>query len=160
MVINPLLDTNISSGSTRKVVFPIIHVYILVSFISMEAYIKWMAARKTEPAETGNGENKSKIISAVISSGFAIQFVIDKAIPESLKGQQFFIFKVFFNNLVFFILAPVAVIFFLGTVNDYSRQFFSSIANSFKILERISNNVARIRKSFGMLSERRVHPVA
>ena len=91
----------------------------------MEVYLNRTAARTTEGSKVDSGENRSKIISLVLSSGFVSQFLLDKAIPESYKDRQFFIFKVFFNNLVFFIVCPAIIIACLGSVRDYSRQFLA-----------------------------------
>ena len=130
-------------GSTRKVIFPILYSYILVSFITMETYIKWVTTSAIEQAN-GHGENKSKFVSGVIFSGFALQFIIDKVIPESMKGVQFYIFKIFFNNLLFFILTPIAVILFLETVRNYAKQFFSSIFSYIKEIKMVPVNIPRI----------------
>ena len=123
----------------------------------METYIKWITS-KTDPAENGGGQNKSKIVSYLISTGFALQFVIDKAIPESMKDIQFYIFKIFFNNLVFFILVPVAIIYFLETVNNYCRQFISSVYTYLKELKLIPYDLSKVEKAFSLLRVRKIHP--
>ena len=131
-------------GSTRKVAFPIIHAYIITSFISMEVYLKWTAARTSEGTKLESGDNRSKIVSLVLSSGFVSQFILDKAIPESFKGRQFFIFKVFFNNLVFFIICPAIIIACLGSVRDYSCQFLASKLASFSQTPLVAGQVKMI----------------
>ncbi len=106
--------------------FPIIHAYILISFFSMELYMKWISIkRQSESGE--NGKSKSKLVSMSVIFGFVSQFLMDKVIPESCKGEEFFVFKVFFNNLIFFIVIPFVMIWNLGSLYDHSHQYLSSV---------------------------------
>ena len=123
----------------------------------MDGYIKWITSN-IDPTDPRNGENKSKLVSRLISFGFAIQFIIDKAIPESMKDIQFYIFKIFFNNLIFFILTPLAIICFLDTVNMYCKSIMSSIYTYVKECKLISFDLTQVEKTFNLLRARRVHP--
>ena len=75
-----------------------------------------------------------------------------------MKAIQFYIFKIFFNNLVFFILVPVAIIYFLETVNNYARQFISSVYTYLKELKLIPFDLSKVEKAFSLLRVRKIHP--
>jgi hypothetical protein len=79
-------------------------------------------------------KNKSKIISWSIICGFASQFLLDKVFPDSMKGEQFFAFKVFFNNLIFFILIPTIMIFNLDNLNEHCCQYMTAKLSSVQML--------------------------
>ncbi len=107
------------SGNFRKIVFPVIYSYILLSFFAMEVYLKYQAFLQHNSAT-----NKSDIIS--LSVIFASQFILDFVLPSEWKGREYFIFKVFFNTLVCTILLPSLMILAFPNLKKYCRQFIAS----------------------------------
>jgi len=120
------------SGITRRIAFPIIFSYILLSFITMEIYIKFRS--KGQSQSDSINENKSKFISWTIISGFAFQFIMDKVYPDSMKGENFFPFKIFFNNFLFFIMIPTIMIINFENLQEHCRQYMKTKLSSVQML--------------------------
>ena len=112
--------------------FPLIFSYIIVSFLSMEVYMKCQRKDQLQLDVTKN--YKSKIISWSVICGFASQFLLDKVFPDSMKGEQFFAFKIFFNNLIFFIFIPTIMILNLDNLHEHCQQYMKTKLSSFQML--------------------------
>jgi hypothetical protein len=90
----------------------------------MEIYI--ICQSKSQSQSDSTNENKSKFISWTIISGFSVQFLMDKVYPDSMKGENFFPFKIFFNNFLFFILIPAIMILNFENLQDHCRQYIKT----------------------------------
>jgi hypothetical protein len=98
----------------------------------MEIYI--ICQSKSQSQSDTTNENKSKFISWTIISGFSFQFLMDKVFPDSMKGENFFAFKIFFNNFLFFILIPAIMILNFENLQDHCRQYIKTKLSLLQIL--------------------------
>ena len=89
---------------------------------------------KGQSQSDSTNENKSKFISWTLIGGFALQFLMDKVYPDSMKGENFFAFKIFFNNLLFFILIPAIMILNFENLQEHCRQYMKTKLSSVQVL--------------------------
>jgi len=88
--------------------------------------MKWLSSRQnSEEAESGTS-SKSGAISFSVICGFLTQFFLDYVLPKSWKGLEYFVFKVFLNNLIFVILLPCVMILTLTNLNKFCRQYLTT----------------------------------
>ena len=71
--------------------------------------------------------NRMGIISFVTVLAFASQAIFDFFIPSSLKGQTYFVFKVFYNNLVYLIIIPSVIIVNIGKLNAHLKHYLKTL---------------------------------
>ena len=95
----------------------------------MEFYLKYLAFQQHNIAT-----NKSDIISLFVILTFASQFILDYVLSNQWRGREYFIFKVFFNNLVYNIFLPSIMILTFPNLKNYYLQ---CIASKFSAILRI-----------------------
>ena len=99
----------------------------MTSFCILELCTRLSINKNSSTTEEHTNGNRMGIISIVTSLGFASQAIFDFLIPISLKGQNYFVFKVFYNNLVYLIIIPSVVIACITKLSDYFKHYLKTM---------------------------------
>ena len=122
-------------GSARKTIYTSIYVYMVFSFSAMEFYMYWTSCQKNRDGTAVESPKRDNIFSMTVIFGFASQFILDFVVPREWKVSQFYVFKVFTNNLVFFILVPFLMAIKLGYALDHTELSSISFCINFKYVD-------------------------
>ena len=117
----------------------------------MEMYLKRVKMRSQQTSSendtTSGSSNQSKVFSICIIFGFSSQFLLDNVIPDTWKGQDYLVFKIFWNNLIFTVILPFIVVLNSNGLIKYCQQVLENT-------KEIANSLALVKcfkKSFLML---------
>ena len=117
----------------------------------MEMYLNKVKIRSqqisSENGTTSGSSNQSKVISICIILGFSSQFLLDNVIPDTWKGQDYLVFKIFWNNLIFTVILPFVVVLKSNGLIKYCQQILENTKEIFNSLAIVKC----IKKSFLML---------
>ena len=148
---------NFILGSARKTIYTSIYVYMVFSFSAMELYMYWTSFQKNRDGTAVESPKRDNIFSMTVIFGFASQFILDFVVPREWKVSQYYVFKVFTNNLVFFILVPLLMALKLGYAFDHTELSGVSFCINFKYVD-FANFFTRRLTFIKNMSTNRVYP--
>ena len=117
----------------------------------------WTSFQKNRDGTAVESPKRDNIFSMTVIFGFASQFILDFVVPREWKVSQYYVFKVFTNNLVFFILVPLLMALKLGYAFDHTELSGVSFCINFKYVD-FANFFTRRLTFIKNMSTNRVYP--